>query len=72
MQTKQHQPVLLEETIANLAINPDGIYIDATFGRGGHTRAVLAKLSEHGQLLALDQDWDAVADGRAAIQDERF
>jgi len=72
MQADQHQPVLLEEVIANLAINPDGIYVDATFGRGGHSEALLARLSQQGKLLALDQDWDAVAAGREAFQDERF
>ena len=67
----QHQPVLLEEVIAGLDIDPNGIYIDATFGRGGHSRAILARLSERGCLLAFDRDWDAIAAGEAAFNDER-
>ncbi|MCG6863014.1 MAG: 16S rRNA (cytosine(1402)-N(4))-methyltransferase RsmH [Chromatiaceae bacterium] len=58
-----HTPVLLEESLAALAINPDGIYVDGTFGRGGHARGLLAKLSAEGSLLALDRDPQAVAVG---------
>lgn len=56
-----HQPVLLNEVIDNLAIQPDGIYLDGTFGRGGHSRAILERLSAHGRLIAFDQDPDAIA-----------
>lgn len=56
-----HQPVLLAEVIDNLNIQPDGIYLDGTFGRGGHSRAILERLSAHGRLIAFDQDPDAVA-----------
>jgi 16S rRNA (cytosine1402-N4)-methyltransferase len=52
----RHNPVLLEEAVAALAIKPEGIYVDATFGRGGHSRLILARLSPGGRLLALDRD----------------
>ena len=55
----QHQPVLLTEVLEGLAIKPEGIYIDATFGRGGHTKAILAQLNENGNLLAIDKDLTA-------------
>ena len=54
----QHQPVLLEEVVEALNIRPDGIYLDGTFGRGGHSEAILARLSKQGCLLALDRDPD--------------
>jgi 16S rRNA (cytosine1402-N4)-methyltransferase len=54
-----HIPVMLQECIEGLAIRPDGVYVDATFGGGGHSRAILAQLNEHGRLLAFDQDADA-------------
>ncbi len=56
-----HVPVLLEETIEGLNINPDGIYVDCTFGGGGHSRALLAKLSSKGKLFVFDHDADAAA-----------
>ncbi len=56
-----HQPVLLEEVLTALAIRPDGIYIDGTFGRGGHAGAILDRLGPQGQLLAIDKDPQAVA-----------
>lgn len=61
----KHQPVLLQEVIEHLAINPNGFYVDATFGRGGHTRAILSHLNSHGRLLAIDKDpsaYDAISD----------
>jgi 16S rRNA (cytosine1402-N4)-methyltransferase len=67
----QHLPVLLTEAVAALAIKPDGLYIDATFGRGGHSRAILEKLGPTGRLIALDRDPAAIAAG-AAIKDPRF
>jgi len=68
-----HVPVLLHEFIDALCTNPDGHYVDATFGRGGHARALLACLSPAGRLLALDRDPAAIAEGkRLARQDARF
>lgn len=55
-----HQPVMPAEVIAALNINPNGIYVDATFGRGGHSRLILERLSEQGRLIAFDQDQEAV------------
>ena len=54
-----HVPVLLNEVIDGLSIQPDGIYVDCTFGGGGHSKAILAKLSNKGKLVAFDQDDDA-------------
>jgi 16S rRNA (cytosine1402-N4)-methyltransferase len=56
-----HQSVLLQEALEGLAIKADGIYIDGTFGRGGHSRAILQHLSESGRLLAIDKDPEAIA-----------
>ncbi len=66
-----HVPVLLEETLEALNIRPEGSYVDATFGRGGHSRAILARLGPQGRLLAMDRDLLAVAEGKR-IQDGRF
>ena len=60
----QHIPVLARETIEALAINPDGIYVDGTFGRGGHSRMMLEKLSAHGRVVALDRDPSAIRAGQ--------
>lgn len=65
-----HQSVLLEEALESLNIRPMGIYIDATFGRGGHSRAILQRLNEVGRLLAFDQDPEAVAYAEQAFADE--
>lgn len=54
-----HVPVMLQECLEGLNINPDGIYVDVTFGGGGHSRAILNRLSEKGKLVAFDQDEDA-------------
>lgn len=64
-----HIPALLPEAINALSIKPDGIYIDATFGGGGHSRAILGELGQAGRLLAFDQDIDAKAN---ALADGRF
>jgi len=66
-----HETVLLREAIEALQIKPDGVYVDCTFGRGGHSRLILQKLSAVGRLIALDKDPAAVAAGRA-ITDPRF
>jgi len=65
-----HVPVLLEESVAALGIHEDGIYVDGTFGRGGHSAAILAELGVRGRLLAFDQDPEAVA--HRAIEDPRL
>lgn len=73
MEANRHQPVLLEEAIASLNILGDGVYLDGTFGRGGHSQAILARLTEQGRLLALDKDPQAVAAGREMLgNDPRF
>ncbi|MEO7386358.1 MAG: 16S rRNA (cytosine(1402)-N(4))-methyltransferase RsmH, partial [Gammaproteobacteria bacterium] len=56
-----HVPVLKDEVLQFLAIRPDGLYVDGTFGRGGHSRAILEQLGPEGRLLALDRDPEAVA-----------
>ncbi len=75
-----HQTVLLTEAVEALAINPDGHYVDATFGRGGHSRLLLQQLSPRGRLTAFDKDPQAVAaaqelaasDGRFSIRHQGF
>ena len=67
----QHRTVLLGEAVAALAVKPSGSYLDATFGRGGHSRAILEQLGPAGRLLALDRDPQAVAAAQA-INDPRF
>ena len=66
-----HVTVLLEEAVGSLAIKADGIYMDATFGRGGHSRRILSALGEKGRLVAVDRDPQAISAG-AAISDSRF
>ncbi|CAH0527086.1 16S rRNA (cytosine(1402)-N(4))-methyltransferase RsmH [Vibrio hippocampi] len=67
----QHISVLLHESIDGLAIKPDGTYIDGTFGRGGHSRQILAKLGENGSLFSIDRDPQAIEEA-SKIQDPRF
>ncbi|WP_085314875.1 16S rRNA (cytosine(1402)-N(4))-methyltransferase RsmH [Derxia lacustris] len=69
--TGQHVSVLLEESLSALRIRADGVYVDGTFGRGGHSRALLAQLGPAGRLLAFDKDPAAIA-AAAAIDDPRF
>ena len=64
-----HIPALLGETMSGLAIKPDGIYVDVTFGGGGHSRAIMERLGPNGRLVGMDQDMDAWAN---RLQDERF
>ena len=64
-------PVLAQEAVAALAINSDGVYVDATFGRGGHSRLILERLGPKGRLIALDRDPDAIRAG-VALQDTRM
>lgn len=64
-----HNPVLLKETVDGLNIQPDGIYVDVTFGGGGHSREIMSRLGEKGKLFAFDQDLDALNN---AIDDDRF
>lgn len=68
-----HQPVMLVEVLQGLNVQPEGRYVDATFGRGGHSRALLAGLGEEGRLVAFDRDPEAVAAGmQLAAADHRF
>ena len=64
-----HIPALLNETIDGLDIKPDGVYVDVTFGGGGHSREILSRLGKNGKLLGFDQDEDAV---KNALDDSRF
>ncbi|KAB8156003.1 16S rRNA (cytosine(1402)-N(4))-methyltransferase RsmH [Kordia sp. TARA_039_SRF] len=64
-----HNPVLLKETVDGLNIKEDGVYVDVTFGGGGHSKEILSRLGEKGKLYAFDQDQDALDN---AIDDERF
>lgn len=67
--TAYHNPVLLHETVDGLNIKPDGVYVDVTFGGGGHSKEILKRLGENGKLYAFDQDKDALEN---AIDDPRF
>ena len=69
MTMQYHNPVLLKETVDGLAIKPDGVYVDVTFGGGGHSKEILSRLGDAGRLYAFDQDQDALVN---AIDDERF
>src|ERR1041384_7442960 len=67
-----HEPVLLSEVLESLSLeeHPDGVFIDATFGRGGHSAAILQRLSLQGRLIALDRDPAAIAAGQECFKDE--
>lgn len=69
MKMEYHNPVLLKESIDGLNIKPDGVYVDVTFGGGGHSKEILSRLGKGGKLFAFDQDSDAK---RNTIDDERF
>jgi len=69
MTMKYHNPVLLKEAVAGLNVKQNGIYVDATFGGGGHSREILKHLGPEGRLFAFDQDQDALLN---AIEDSRF
>ncbi|MBN8765672.1 MAG: 16S rRNA (cytosine(1402)-N(4))-methyltransferase RsmH [Thiobacillus sp.] len=71
MREPAHVPVLAQEAVAALAIRPEGVYVDATFGRGGHSRLILAQLGARGRLVALDRDPDAIDVGRT-LKDARL
>ncbi len=64
-----HQPVMLSESIEGLAIKPEGVYADLTFGGGGHSKAILSRLGKQGRLFAFDQDEDALIN---SLPDDRF
>lgn len=68
-QEQYHIPVMLDECMEGLDIKPEGVYIDLTFGGGGHSKAIIQRLSEKGSLYAFDQDSDAI---KNALDDERF
>ncbi len=67
--SEYHNPVLLKESVVALVLNPDGVYADATFGGGGHSREILGRLSSKGRLIAFDRDADASGN---APEDPRF
>ena len=69
--TSAHVPVMAHEAVAALAIKPDGMYVDGTFGRGGHSRLILEQLGSGGRLTALDRDPDAIRSG-AVLKDARL
>ncbi|MBZ9627954.1 16S rRNA (cytosine(1402)-N(4))-methyltransferase RsmH [Psychroflexus sp. CAK1W] len=69
MSEAYHIPVLLKESIDGMSITPDGVYVDVTFGGGGHSREILSRLGDHGKLYAFDQDQDAQEN---TIDDPRF
>jgi len=73
MQDASHDTVLREEAISALVTDPDGVYVDGTYGRGGHSRAILARLSSHGRLIGFDRDRQAAENAeRLAAEDARF
>ncbi|NNM60373.1 MAG: 16S rRNA (cytosine(1402)-N(4))-methyltransferase RsmH [Legionellales bacterium] len=71
-QTRSHQPVLFSESLTQLAIKPAGLYVDATFGRGGHTQGILNALNAEGRLISFDKDPTAIQYAYDTIQDARL
>lgn len=65
-----HQSVLLQESIKGLALSPDGVYIDGTFGRGGHSREILQHLNQSGRLIAIDKDQEAIQHAEQCFSDD--
>ena len=68
----QHVPVLLHEAIDALQVDADGIYVDGTFGRGGHSSRVLERLSSSGKLLVIDQDIEAIAEAESRYRNDQM
>ncbi|MGA9854432.1 MAG: 16S rRNA (cytosine(1402)-N(4))-methyltransferase RsmH [Gammaproteobacteria bacterium] len=66
-----HRPVLLQEAVERLAIRPEGVYVDGTYGRGGHSREILARLGPAGRLIAIDRDPEAVTSGQVELSGDR-
>lgn len=66
-----HEPVLLSECMESLAIRPDGVYVDGTLGGGGHSSNILMRLGEHGRLIGIDRDGDAIAAATARLNGDR-
>jgi len=66
----EHSTVLLHEAVDALVVDPDGLYVDGTFGRGGHTAELLSRLSVKGSVIAIDKDLDAIACGKARFSDD--
>ena len=71
MTNNLHIPVLLKEAIEGLNIKPNGVYLDCTYGRGGHSREILNLLGLKGRLIAMDKDLDAIKEAKK-IKDKRF
>lgn len=69
MGNQYHVPVMLEECLGGLSINPEGVYVDVTFGGGGHSKEIIKKLADKGKLVAFDQDADAKEN---VLEDDRF
>ena len=65
--TYTHRPVLLEECIQGLAIRPDGLYIDGTLGRGGHSEEIVKRLTQGGRLICIDRDSQAIEAGKTRL-----
>lgn len=72
MDGKTHTTVLLDEAVESLHIRPNGIYVDCTFGRGGHARAILERLGPEGRLIAIDRDAAAIEHAARTMNDKRF
>ncbi len=71
MSDDQHVPVLLDKVLSGLAIKQDGIYVDGTFGRGGHSSAILERLGEEGRLIAIDRDPQAIASAAPSLSSDQ-
>ena len=69
---KPHTTVLLNEAVDGLNIKPDGLYLDGTFGRGGHSQLILEKLNENGRLIGIDRDLQAAETAKQFLKDPRF